>query len=64
MNAMMKKIYFAPVAMTINLGTEVLIATSGGLNVGDSVGNETPTNDNDDNFFTRGQNTIWDSWSD
>lgn len=64
MNTMMKKIYFAPVAMSINLGTEGLLANSGGLNGGDSVGNVKPTDDTDDNFFTRGQNTIWDSWSD
>lgn len=59
----MKKIYFAPVTKTINLGTEGLIAASG-LNDGDNVGNQKPTGDDDDNFFTRGQSSIWDGWND
>lgn len=60
----MKKIYFAPVTKTINLGTEGLIATSGGLSNGDNVGNQKPGGDNDDNFFTRQQSSIWDGWND
>lgn len=60
----MKKIYFAPVTKTINLGTEGLIAASNGLNDGDHVGNQKPTGDDNDNFFTRQQSSIWDGWND
>lgn len=38
-----------------------LIATSpqGGLDDGDTVGNQTPDGDDDDNIFTKGE-TLWD----
>lgn len=57
----MKKAYIAPTAKSINLAFEGLVATSGGLNNGDSVGNQRATDDNDDNFFSNRRNSIWDN---
>lgn len=55
----MKKTYIVPCAKCINLAFEGLIATSPGLNDGDSVGNQKPTDDNDDNFFSNRRTNIW-----
>ena len=57
----MKK-YIIPTTKAINLTPESLIAVSGGgLEDGDNVGN-TPVGGGTDNDFTRGQNSLWDSW--
>lgn len=59
----MKKAYIVPCAKCINLAFEGLIAQSsqGGLDTGDSVGNQKPTGDNDDNFFSNRRGGIWDN---
>lgn len=57
----MKKAYIVPTAKSVNLAFEGLVATSGGLNDGDSVGNQRATDDDDDNFFSNRRNSIWDN---
>lgn len=48
----MKKIYIAPNVEHIRLALEALVATSGGMNNGDKLGNKKPIGDDDDNFFS------------
>lgn len=57
----MKKTYITPNMIEVVLDNYELIATSpqGGLDDGDSVGNQTPDGDDDDNIFTKGE-TLWD----
>lgn len=50
--AIMKKIYIAPNVEYLHLDFESIVATSGGLNNGDNVGNRLPIGDDDDNFFS------------
>lgn len=57
----MKKRYFAPIADRLEVVAEGLIATSGGLDNGDNVGNQKPKDDNDENFFSNNRSSsIWD----
>lgn len=61
----MKKTYIVPQTKAVILDLEALIADSpqGGLNNGDNVGNKKPTDDDDDNCFTRedfGWGSDWD----
>lgn len=58
----MKNRYFAPIADRLEVVPEGMIATSdGGLDNGDTVGNQKPKDDTDDNFFSNNRSSsIWD----
>lgn len=55
----MKKIYIAPDVLSVEMSCGGLLAVSGGLNDGDSVGNRKPTGDGDDNFYSNRRGN-WD----
>ena len=57
----MKKTYIIPQNVKIDLqGEQIMVTTSNvGLDDNASVGNEKPTDDNDENFFTKSEN-LWD----
>lgn len=56
----MKKTYIIPQNVKIDLQGEDLMATSNvGLEDGASLGEGVPTDDKDDNFFTKSEN-LWD----
>lgn len=58
----MKKTYIAPELLVSEIQEQTIIAGSNvGLGDGDNVGNETPKDDNDDNFFVKGHSS-WTEW--
>ena len=59
----MKKTYIAPELLVSEIQEQTIIAGSNvGLGDGDNVGNETPKEDDVDNFFVKGNNSTWSEW--
>lgn len=59
----MKKTYIAPELLVSEVQEQTIIAGSNvGLGDGDNVGNETPKDDKDDNFFVKGNKGTWSEW--
>lgn len=59
----MKKTYIAPELLVSEIQEQTIIAGSNvGLGDGDNVGNETPKEDDDDNFFVKGNKGTWSEW--